>query len=116
MQPSLVFALAAATFVNMCARDVWADDQPLNQCLRLGPEVGATNLLDLYATTVHQVTLQVLTREVGYALGYVDFPDAHGNGALDPNPKQILVHPTTRGLYIIRILDLPPGVGLHGPF
>src|SRR5262245_16600660 len=116
MQPSLVLALAAAALASIGARDVRAGEQPLDRCLRLGPEVGAAKLLDPYATIVHEVTHQVLTREVGYALGYVDAAGAHGNGALDPTPKQILVYPTSDGLYVIRILDLPPGVGLHGPF
>src|SRR5262245_30735832 len=100
MQPSLVLALITVALVSFGARDARAGEQPLKQCLRLGPEIGATNLLDPYAATVHEMTRQVLTGEVGYALGYVDSPDVRGNGALDSNPKQILVYPTTHGLYI----------------
>lgn len=116
MQPFLVLALITIASVAACVRDVLAAEQPLNQCLRLGSEIGATNLLDSYATTVHEVTRQVLTGNVGYALGFVDNRDTRGNGALDSNPKQVLVYPTTQGLFVVRIVDLPQGLGLHGPF
>ena len=116
MQSLLVLTLVTVAVVNIGTDHARAGEQPLNQCLTPGPEIGATNLLEPYATTVHEVTRQVLSGNVGYGLGYVDNPHVHGNSALDPNPKQILVYPTTHGLYIVRIFDLPAGVGLHGPF
>jgi len=103
--------LVAIAVLTLGTGDVRAGEQPLNQCIKLGPEIGATNLLAPYAPTVREVTRQVLTGDVGYILGFVDYPDDHGNSVLDPNPKQILVYPTTHGVHVLRVFHLG-----YGPF
>jgi hypothetical protein len=88
-----------------------ANDRAVGQCIRLHPE-GGLDPAKPYASAVQAHTHEALTGAGGHVLGYVDQEDA----GLDPNPKQLLILPTTSGRYVLRIRDLPSGLGLHGPF
>lgn len=93
-----------------------ATDRPVQQCINISPEPGTIGSMTPYATVVHEGTREVLTGTTAYALAYIERTDGRGSTAFDPNLKQMTLFPTKNGLYIVRILDLPPGLGLHGPF
>ena len=93
-----------------------ANDQTVGQCITLRPELGGIDSTMPYAATVQKNTKEALAGTVAHVLAYVDQPDAPAGAGFDPNPKQLLIFPTTSGRYVLRIQDLPPGLGLHGPF
>src|SRR5688572_4838519 len=110
MKVLTVLNLSAAAFVCLGMSLGSANDQTSGQCIRL--HSGGLDFPKPYAATVEAHTQEALTGAVGHVLGYVDQEDA----GLDLSPKQLLILPTTSGRYVLRIRDLPSGLGLHGPF
>jgi hypothetical protein len=90
-----------------------ANEQPEGQCIKLWPERGTTDAARPSAATLQKTTNEVLTGAAAHVLAYVE---SNGGAGFDPDPKQLFIFPTTGGRYVIRIRDLPPGLGLHGPF
>ena len=116
MKALTVLNLSAAVLLCLGISLGAANDQPAGQCIKLWPEVGGIESAMPYAATVQKNTKEALAGTVAHVLAYVDRPDAPGDAGFDPNPKQLLIFPTTSGRYVLRIRDLPPGLGLHGPF
>ena len=115
MRPRTVLNLSAVALLGLGISLASANDQS-SQCIKLWSEHGATDLAMPYAATVQQSTKEVLTGTATHVLAYVERQDAREGTGIDPDPKQLFIFPTTGGRYVVRIRDLPPGVGLHGPF
>ena len=111
MKVLAVLNLSAAAFVCLGMSLGWANDRAVGQCIRLYSE-GGLDSAKPYAALMQENTQETLTGAVAHVLAYLDREDA----GLDPNPKQLLILPTTSGRYVLRIRDLPSGLGLHGPF
>ena len=115
MKAVTVLNLSGAVLLGLGISLGSANDQPAGQCIKLWPEVGGIGSAS-YAATVQQNTNEVLAGTAAHVLAYVDRLDARGDAGFDPNPKQLLIFPTTSGRYVLHIRDLPSGLGLHGPF
>jgi hypothetical protein len=101
--------LSAAAFVGLGISFGAANDRTVGQCIRLYPD-GGLDTAKPYAAAVQENISEALTGGVAHVLGYIDQEN------LDPEPKQLLIFPTSSGRYVVRIRDLPSGLGLHGPF
>lgn len=93
-----------------------ANERPQDQCIKLWSEPRVVDSMTPNAITVHAITREVLTGTAAYGLAYIEHADGRGAISVDRNLKQMFLFPTQNGLYLLRILDLPPGLGLHGPF
>lgn len=51
---------------------------------------------------------------VAHVLAYVE--DQHSEEAVASRPKLMILYPTSSGAVVVRFLELPEGLGLHGPF
>ena len=111
MRVLTVLNLSAAAFLCLGISFGAANDRTIGQCIRLYSE-GGVDSAQPYAALVQESTKEALTGSVAHVLAYVDQEDS----GLDPDPKQLLILPTTSGRYVLRIRDLPSGLGLHGPF
>jgi len=111
MRVLTVLNLSAAAFLCLGISFGAANDRTVGQCIRLYPD-GGLDTAKPYAATVEENTSEALTGGVAHVLAYID----QENGGFDPDPKQLLILPTTSGRYVLRIRDLPSGLGLHGPF
>jgi len=116
MKPLTILNVTAAGVICLGVFSAVATDQPLRQCIKFAPEFGTTDSMAHYAAIVHGGTGETLTGTMAYALVYIEYTDGGGGPMFDPNVKQLSLFPTKNGLYVVRILDLPPGLGLHGPF
>ena len=115
MKAFTVLNLSAAVLLCLGISLGSANDQPAGQCIKLWPEIGGIGSTT-YAATVQKTTKEVLAGTAAHVLAYVELQDARGDTGLDPDPKQLFIFPTTGGRYVVRVRDLPPGLGLHGPF
>ena len=111
MRGLTVLNLSAAAFVCLGISFGAANDRTVGHCIRLYPD-GGLDTAKPYAAAVQENTSEALTGGVAHVLAYID----RENGGFDPDPKQLLILPTTSGRYVLRIRDLPSGLGLHGPF
>jgi hypothetical protein len=51
-----------------------------------------------------------------YCLARVESPEDRGDAMIDADIKRVFIFRTVDGHYVVRILDLPPGLGLLGRF
>ena len=116
MKALTVLNLSAAVLLGLGISLGSANDQPAGQCIKLWPENGGTNSAMPHAATVQKTTKEVLAGPAAHVLAYVELQDVRGDTGFDPDPKQLFIFPTTGGRYVVRVRDLPPGLGLHGPF
>jgi len=116
MKPLTMLNAAAAGVVCLGVFSAVATDRPVQQCIKLSPEPGTIDSMTPHAAVVHAGTREVLTGTMAYVLAYIEQADGRGGPGLDQNVKQMSLFPTKNGFYVVRILDLPPGLGLHGPF
>jgi hypothetical protein len=80
----------------------------------LSSELGGFDAATPYAATVYKNIAEALSGTAAHVLGYVD--KAGADGRFDPEPKELVIFPTTSGRYVLLVRELPGGLGLHGPF
>ena len=51
-----------------------------------------------------------------YCLARVEGAEDRGDALVDTDVKRVFIFRNTDGVFVVRILDLPPGLGLRGRF
>lgn len=98
--------------VLLClASESFADGSLGTQCIRLTPESRG------FDSTLPVPPLdQAQAGTAAYCLARVEGGEDRGDAIIDAEIKRVLIFRTVDGHYVVRILDLPPGLGLQGRF
>lgn len=114
MKALQIVKLSAVLLLGVRPALGWANDQPAGQCINFSSELGRIEAATPYAAEVQRMTAEALAGTAAHVLGYVNRLGT--DAGFDPGPKQLVLFPTTSGRYVLLIRELPPGLGLHGPF
>jgi hypothetical protein len=81
------------------------------QCIRLTPESRGFD-----STLAVPPVDQAQAGTAAYCLARVEGAEDRGDAFVDADVKRVFIFQNTDGVYVVRILDLPPGLGLRGRF
>ena len=81
------------------------------QCIRLTPESRGFD-----STLPPSPFEQTQVRTAVYCLARVEGAEDRGDDLVDVDTKRVFIFQNADGVYVVRILDLPPGLGLRGRF
>ena len=86
-----------------------ADTKQGSHCVELSPD--ANELVSLIAN-------ELLLGTSAYLVAYLERPDdpISGRPTSGPNTKGVFLFKTPSGSLLVRMVDLPPGLGWAGPF
>lgn len=109
MKNAIRLTLASTTILWLGTSLSAADPRPGSHCVELSPD--AEELVSLVANELLQGTS-------AYLVAYLERPDdpISGRPTSGPNTKGVFLFKTPSGSLLVRMVDLPPGLGWAGPF
>jgi hypothetical protein len=103
--------ILTGTVLLCLASESFANGSLGTQCIRLTPESRGFDST-LPVTPVDQARGGTAV----YCLARVEGAEDRGDALVDADVKRVLIFQNADGVYMVRILNLPPGLGLRGRF
>lgn len=103
--------ILVSTLLSCSIFESFANGSLGKQCIRLTPESRSFD-----STLPVAPADQAQGGAAAYCLARVEGAENHVDALVDGDVKRVFIFQNTDGAYVVRILDLPPGLGLRGRF